>query len=591
MGLLNLPAEALHLILSFLGVMSLAAVQLTCRALRDAGTNGRRHVIEGWCTATARASQSVLQSMHVFQLLMDAEQGEMDTNFPAPPDRPESPDSCYSSDNSDVWGVPERSNRERQHVTHLLTDVAQEVESLTLEKKWYDSDLDYFELPKLTAAVVAQMRQLRTLCLEGKLDVTTVEKLPALRHLTCLKIGRPCDAYAIHKLFSTIALSHLAIEDYTISKHILDPLFVAGKVLGLQDLHLLCATEDAQQLLRGLTALSALTALSVSMQKRHMGVSGDLGGLAALTALKSLRIRPLRPDGPVFMVESLSPLSALIRVMTGLTLLDLLRNNASWSAYCAQSHVSVLSTLTALRVLRCDFALDKAEFEDGDPLPVHLRFLRTAAALEELELGAVLSHLPDDAVRAAGEAVCALSSLKRVSIRTAHLELGKYIMALSSFAAASSIESFSFRHTWLSYKRMWHPLRVQARGYFTALSKLRSLFLEGRDVQGHAYFCADLLAGLPSSHLTCLSLGVQKANVQLMQQIVRFHDLQDLALHSPPVESECLGQLFKLKGLTRLLLIGEEHEKLRLIGLPKMAPLQGCWAEFNDTGTAMSALT
>lgn len=76
-GLLDLPAEVLHLILSLLGTLSLAAVRLACRALRDAASKGRRHLVIGTersyfqgniYTATAHATPKVLQLMHTFTL-------------------------------------------------------------------------------------------------------------------------------------------------------------------------------------------------------------------------------------------------------------------------------------------------------------------------------------------------------------------------------------------------------------------------------------------------------------------------------------------------------------------------------------------
>jgi hypothetical protein len=73
-GLLDLPARALHLVVSFLGTLDRAAACLTCRALRDAAKDGHQHVtfeLTGWYIAKARASPHVLRSLHTFQSLLD----------------------------------------------------------------------------------------------------------------------------------------------------------------------------------------------------------------------------------------------------------------------------------------------------------------------------------------------------------------------------------------------------------------------------------------------------------------------------------------------------------------------------------------
>jgi hypothetical protein len=73
-GLLDLPARALHLVVSFLGTLDRAAACLTCRALRDAAKNGHQHVtfeLTGWYIAKARASPHVLRSLHTFQSLLN----------------------------------------------------------------------------------------------------------------------------------------------------------------------------------------------------------------------------------------------------------------------------------------------------------------------------------------------------------------------------------------------------------------------------------------------------------------------------------------------------------------------------------------
>lgn len=73
MGLLDLPAELLHRIFSFLGTLSLASVRLTCRTLHQSATSGRHLVtleLKGLYTAKARASPRVLTLAHTFETLL-----------------------------------------------------------------------------------------------------------------------------------------------------------------------------------------------------------------------------------------------------------------------------------------------------------------------------------------------------------------------------------------------------------------------------------------------------------------------------------------------------------------------------------------
>lgn len=70
LGLPDLPAGVLQLILSLLGTPSPAACRLACRALRDASTPARQQVTLRWndvYTITASASPRVRQSMYTLQ--------------------------------------------------------------------------------------------------------------------------------------------------------------------------------------------------------------------------------------------------------------------------------------------------------------------------------------------------------------------------------------------------------------------------------------------------------------------------------------------------------------------------------------------
>lgn len=505
-GLLDLPAEVLDIILSFQGTLSLAAVRLTCQALRDAAAGDRKRVvirIGDSCTARACASPRVLQLLHAFRLrLNEADQG---------PDAIHTTilDSACSSGNlagpeSSVGAMKldvQRIQRE------LIKDLAPEFESLKVKERWWSH--------------VACVGGLRSLHVEGFCDTAILQDLLALGHLTFLKLNRLDSAEEVQQICSRLALSHLDIGTIYVNVdflHMLDSL-ASGKASGLRDLAIPFPAAKSKQLSQ-LTALKALTALDVGM----WDCNAELGGLAALIGLKSLRMATSAVHiDPI--VESLMPLTA----MTGLTLLDLDGNDGSdgWSTTqyrpyrTVPQHVSALSTLKALRVLRCSL-FHKAELVAGDLLPVQFGFLRSATALEELALAFQASFwlLPDESIDAVREAVSGLSSLKKVAIRLGCDRAKQHYYApLSAFAAASSIETILYRPLGSATHFTRSVTASRARECMRALTKLRSLTVGGiRPGVGKAPRCADLLAGLPSTHLTSLNIGVFEADLALMQQ-------------------------------------------------------------------------
>lgn len=361
----------------------------------------------------------------------------------------------------------------------------------------------------------------------------------------------------------------------------------AGNMAGLRELTLPLPAAEAQRL-SSFTSLSALTALKVGIR----GALADLGGLAGLTGLKSLRMLsslsnksyqppPFHPAPPSLeasmsrpVIKSLSPLTAL----TQLTLLDL--RELGWlttKESSVPSDVSVLLSLAALRVLRVSLVWP-AEVVGADLLPVQFRFLRSATALEELDLDIweVSLSLPQAsslAMRGAGRALMRLKKVA-ISIRGSR----QYHLPMSIFAAAPSIESLactstSQRHS-LAHGTLFSPFSYplvcssssEAHACLRALSNLRSLTLE------NVVDLGDLLAGLPSTDLTHMCLrqcgGAGPAPREVMEQTAGFRNLEKLDLISFNPDPRFFAQLGDLKCLTRLRLDVNHGGTASIIGAP-----------------------
>lgn len=583
MELLDLPAEVFHLILSLLCPLTLAALRLVCKTLREVATPGRRLVtihFDGCYSATATASERVLRLMHAYQSLLtrlDAEEAE------------------EVADTADALVRSKYRKIRRFLQAQLLGDVAQEVVALSLWSAQQagkpETQEGQLENPN---SLLAKLVNLESLTMETGLDRAVIHELPALQQLKRLLLCKDerfrsvPPGEDIQLICSSLSLTQL---DLPISlggtKHPRQVLglLATGKTSGLHNLALTLLERDVCALSK-LSTLTSLSALHVKVRMPWSDRSPDLKGLAHMTGLKSLRLETSREGGmgsyraPI--ADTLAPLSLL----TGLTLLDLMEHAPRYFLdHCEMpSNLAVLSALTALRVLRCCL-FDRAEFVEGDPIPVQLHFLRTTTALEELELGFGGGYndssddygwfwpLPDDSSSAMRAAVCALPSLKRVktwmtfrdgvdnaslcagsNYRKRFANAGEYYYApLAVFAAAATIETLSHMADIPVLLRTPQTIAT-ARACLTALTKLQSLVLCGMYVDRHKGVpdCVDLLAGLPSNRLTHLCLRVDTATERFMDRLAQFRDLQDLTLYCNTGVSRFLDPLFNLRCLTRL---------------------------------------
>lgn len=481
---------------------------------------------------------------------------------------------------ADCKDVPERPGyRHTRRWLHLqlLASVAPEVVSLNVGEGWLKMQPNSDELMHKPQHLLAQIPLLEALDLWLEPSRAVLHELQALRLLTRLHLGRAPQKREIQRICSTLALEELDIGQVSgraadvaqgyCSRLLLDQLAL-GKTSGLQKLSLSLPGREVRDLSR-LAGLSSLTELEV----RVWGPPCDIGELTTLTGLKGLCITVMvRPRG-VHMpageenaqtVATLSPLSAL----TALTMLDLTKLGTTLvDPRAVPPSVSALSCLTALRVLRGSF-FDVPEFVEGDALPVQLHFLRTAPALEELDLGfkGPFWSLPSAAGCAMRASVSALTSLKQVRI-VLHSPFenrqSNYYAPLAAFASAASIERLTYSY-WAEDSVEEVPSSeaiAQALGCFTALTKLQSLHLAGLKRNGFTPACVDhglipggagMLGSLPSTRLTYLHLQVDAATPLLMEQIARFGNLRDLTLVCNSVSLGCVDPLFHLKCLTKV---------------------------------------
>lgn len=535
--LVDLPEGVLTLILSFLGTLSVAALRLTCRSLRTASTRARKRVVlvlDGYYGAAARASGHVLRTMHIFQDRLD----RVDEDLRGLDGRQRGPDVASVT-------APSRSDYQafrRFLQKQLLLSVSHEVEALRLEFGWRTM------MGRLLDDLLPRMRRLQRLRVPGPSYSALLQDLPDLRCLTCLNLGPPCSIGDIQELSSAFSLSHLRalrVDQPLDVPQVLAALAEGGVASHLQEVALRVPGPDTAHL-SCLTALGALTALELEVRE----TGADLEVLASLTGLKRLKLAFLTGRGSQPIVESLSPLTAF----TGLTLLDLRNSEGNGEGSCCLPFdVAALSALAALRVLRVSFAGPAEVLPRGDPLPAQVRFLRSATALEELDLGFGdgFWSLPPASSLAMREVVAALSSLKVVAISAVGVEVANYPMPLGVFAAGRSITSFRFSCLWPYPAHVAGSGCVRARTCFGRLPNLQSLTLQRLDA---AFDAAALLAGLPCTRLTHLSLTIKADTVpqELRHQIVRFRDLEALEVMWSNADSSFLAQLAQLKFLVRL---------------------------------------
>lgn len=444
----------------------------------------------------------------------------------------------------------------------LLQDMAPEVQSLSIHSIWLDPTSNTFDVAVQLHVLLSGMHRLECLDLEGPLRPQLLQQLPALSHLTSLTLAAPYSNKTIQELCRTLSLSCLNLlgrnnvdsdeeeegaeggEEDDFDFQAMLATLAAGNMAGLRELALPLHGAEARHLSR-LSPLTALTNLELEMGDTSLA---DMGGLESLTGLKSLQVLFYSyPGDPQPVAESMSPLATLTRLTyLDLRIRDLYEEEDGEKECRLPSDVSAISSLAALRVLRCSY-IHAAETLDGDPLPVQLRFLSSATGLEELELGFWGSFwsLPLASRDAMQEAVASVTSLKRVIISIEGRGLQNYCVPLRVFAAASSIECLTISYLGPRPSPSSRFRSAQARGCFGALSNLQSLVL----YQGLHF--ADLLSGLPSTCLTRLELDAHAAPVprmrKLMQEISRFSHLEFLNLRS--FDATCLDSLDQLSDL------------------------------------------
>lgn len=372
-------------------------------------------------------------------------------------------------------------------------ELAPDVESLCIENTFFDPASNPAVLLIPLQDIFRKMQRLKSLRLVGPLHSAILHVLPALGRITCLELENTCSSDDLQQICSTLSLSRLVLFEPEYEGAALVPeamlaVLAAGNMTGLRQLVLSLPAAEAGHL-SSLVPLTALTALTV----RTRDARPDVGSLASLTRLKCLEIDACCEDSqPIY--GSLSPLAALTR-LTSLDLCDDVDMAEMESSL--PSDVSVLSSLAALQVLRCGFFMT-AEFVAGDPLPVQLRFLRSATGLEYLDLGfwGPFWSLPHASSLAIREAVGALMRLTQVMLTIKQWELSyeseQFYMPAGIFAAATSIESFDFWYDGPCPGPSSGLRSAKARTCFTALAKLQRLRLDA----AHEPLprCADLLA-------------------------------------------------------------------------------------------------
>lgn len=330
-------------------------------------------------------------------------------------------------------------------------------------------------------------------------------------------------------------------------------MLTSGRVAGLQHLAVPIPGGELQHLER-LNALAALTSL-------HLRLWESLGCWSSLTSLAGLK--HLRMESKPLAYPSASTILTPLVALQGLTYLDAyIKAHAIDPAAIAGCDFSVLSPLTALRALTCP-AWRNAMFAGEDPLPIQLRFLKTATALELLDLRFLGSFwtLPLTSILAMQQAVSSLASLKTVAIGIVDTELEHYSSPFAVFAAATSIEWLFFESGGCGHSLpdKTHDL---ARACFKRLQKLKNFTQWGATAPSQFH---ELLLDLSSTQLTKLHINVEFATVPLMEHIAGFSTLQELNMVFRDSSLMFLGPLLNLKELTFLDLkfIPQQQEEAR----------------------------
>lgn len=462
--------------------------------------------------------------------------------------------------------------------TQYLAAVAREVISMDInfESRTYalsltgaPPDVGPVYYPHVLVRGMPSLTSLR-LTSHGSVDTRAVMAIlraaKALPRLASLKLFYPPAEADFRWLCESLALTFLDLGSGDLAAERAQLLLAnvgKGRMAGLQSLAAPLPAAAVQHVSL-LSPLTALTSLHVRVPDR-VG-SANLSGVASLTALSSLTVQART------LYCTLSPLTSLTR----LTLLEFKR----WSNHSVEDRdhwgISVISHLTELRVLRCSFHY--MECQQGlseDPLPPQLRFLRTATALEELDLRFFnVEYFCVKTVDATREAVASLSELKRVTITAVDVRT-YYCSPLRAFAAAPTTEALTYVAGG-GWKHLWGVgwcedldvpgfQTVEGAGLlyakvFKALPKLRSLFLSGLDYHGKVVLGKpvphtideDILEILPLLQLTSLCLSLEVFSDRHAHPIRQIRDLQELVLCIERCVPHALDPLLKLKGLTRL---------------------------------------
>lgn len=208
-GLLDLPDDVLRKITAGLGTFSLAAVRLTCQALRRATANDRRQLVihvPGWYTVKARASPRVLSLMHDMETaIRELDEGGQGVGREGGRD-------C---------GPPGHKPTRAWMQTKFLADIAPEIESFRVGALWRFSAEHLGMHPTdhvlcQPHVLLSQTSALTCLCVERWLDSSLLYVLVSLPHLACLELTAPDPTLGHRRVMQQLrrmpALSRLSLN-------------------------------------------------------------------------------------------------------------------------------------------------------------------------------------------------------------------------------------------------------------------------------------------------------------------------------------------------------------------------------------------
>lgn len=535
-NLLALPPDTLKLIAPFLGTKSLAAARLACCTLRNAFTGDKivTFTCDGWYSAKISLSPGVLKILHAYSAslarLEEAKQEESRASVLIPP-----------------FFRDERFRRWMQ--SEALANVSRDVYKLRV------GAMLCLQAPAQLHAALSNMRRLTSLIVDGTLDICSAVELGDKRNLSILEVAALPAQGVVQRLCNLAALTRLDLgrdqatdvawtlglvpEEARGIDYYLLIIQACGFAAQLRGLSLPCPAAGVQHL----STLSRLTRLHLRMWDAPASLS-QWSGLSALESI-SFEVQDWAYQFTT-RFESLSPLTALSR-LTSLVLQSRTPCEGHWVCQ-SRSEMSVLSRLAALRVFHYENIVE-ASLVGEEAVPVQLRVLASATALEALQLGfsaAFWESLPDASCRAVHVAVCGLQNLKTVRLLLwGEEDMGMYYTPLVAFTGAPGIRLLRYE---CKYALPW-DMAGQAPSCLTALTELKELSLTIPSCPNGG----DLLAGLPSRHLTSLRLHCQDMTLALTQEVAQFLDVQELEICSwGSIASKSLDPLFCMTGLTSL---------------------------------------